>query len=233
MEETAKKSFPSLPAFLAIAPVATLGIAVAYLQGYWGYFDIFVLPYLSFNEMLPYAVAPLSFIVALVVGFGAGAVQAYKPKAGWRTFNARNIVRVKSSVIPAALFAAATVTAVFFSLPGKWVLLTAAAIPLLSLLGPPALRMLQSAGINSSTAKHIMIAIQLYVIILGVSLASGELKAALLTGERQANVDVDVNGEIFRAKLVGKISSYYFFLGPDGNITQYPEASIRRIIYLR
>src|ERR1700690_1066847 len=48
-----------LKILLAIAPFAALVIGITYLQGYWGYFGVIVIPYLSFNEILGYAAVPL------------------------------------------------------------------------------------------------------------------------------------------------------------------------------
>ena len=62
---------------LTIAPIVALVVAVAYLQGYWGYYDILVFPYLSFSEMVAYAAAPLfGFLIASFVGMLLGAVNA-------------------------------------------------------------------------------------------------------------------------------------------------------------
>src|SRR3569832_886584 len=233
MEEPTKRSFQKLPTFLAIAPIATLGIAIAYLQGYWGYLGIFVLPYLSFNEMLAYAVAPLMVVAVIILGMGVGAIQGFTQGTGRP---GARLGYIPSAVIGATGeigLVAITLMAFFYSIPGKWIGFTLAAFSPVLFLTLLALTKLRLAHRGSLSAIYIAIALLLYVATLGFSFGVGDAKAQLLATKQQATVDVDVSGEIFRTKLVGKVSSYNFFLGPDGKVTQYPEASIRRIIYLR
>jgi len=60
---------------LAIAPFVALAIAISYLQGYWGPFEILAFPYLSFQELLAYSAPPLfGFIFFALLGLLFSAV---------------------------------------------------------------------------------------------------------------------------------------------------------------
>ncbi|MDO8990587.1 MAG: hypothetical protein Q7U91_13255 [Sideroxyarcus sp.] len=207
----------------AIAPIVALIVAVAYLQGYWGYYDLLIFPYLSFNEMVAYAAAPLfGFLFAFFVGMLFGTINA---------FNAFSKDRKVSSKLRDWLdllaFAAISALLLYFNRPEKWVFVPLGLTFLLTLhvLENEFLRV----QIKESPKQFVIILITTY--LLCGSFGFGRMKAQALAQGKEPNIQATVDGTPIRTRLIGKIDSFYFFLGMDGKVSQHPESAIKLIVY--
>lgn len=200
--------------------MVALIVAVAYLQGYWGYYDLLIFPYLSFNEMVAYAAAPLfGFLLALFGGMIFGALNAIT-KEQKRSSKFRDVVDV-------FLFGAVSVLLIYLNRSEKWLFVPLALIFLISihLLDCEEIR----ARIKDSPKQFLTGLIIIYLVV--GSFGYGRTKAQDLAQNKIPNVQATVDGSLVKTRLIGKISGYYFFLGMDGRVSQHPESTIKLIVY--
>jgi len=205
---------------LTLAPIVALVVAVAYLQGYWGYFNIMVFPYLSFNEMLAYSAVPLfGFLLTTVLGMLWGFLNAET-----RTARQTNIIR---EVLDALILGGLCVSLIYFDRPEKWWIVPIAILGFIIpyFIGMPQVR----DRIKEAPSAYIAFIIALFLI--SGTFGWGRSVAQRLLQTKEPNVQVMIDNNQIKARLLGKVNNYYFLLGDDGKITQYPESAVKRITY--
>lgn len=205
---------------LSVAPVVALVVAIAYLQGYWGYYKILVFPYLSFNEMLAYAAAPLfGFLLTSSIGMFLGALNSTMKPA--RTFS---VVREAVEVV---LLGSLCVVLVYLDRPEKLL------ITPLVVLGLASSHMLDIQWVRErvKNSPNTYLAVLVAVFFVFGSFGWGRSEAQSLAQAKTPTVQVLIEGEVLSTRLLGKINAYYFFLNTEGKVSQYPESAIKRIVY--
>lgn len=205
---------------LSVAPVVALVVAIAYLQGYWGYYKILVFPYLSFNEMLAYAAAPLfGFLLISSLGMFLGVLKATtKPSQTFSTVR---------EVIEIVLLGSLCVVLVYLDRPEKWLI-----VPLV-VLGFSSSYMLDIQWVRERVKEspNIYFVVLIAVYFVFASFGLGRSEAQSLAQSKTPTVQVLIEGDVINTRLLGKINAYYFFLNAEGKVSQYPEAAIKRIVY--
>jgi hypothetical protein len=205
---------------LTVAPVVALVVAIAYLQGYWGYYKLLVFPYLSFNEILAYAAAPLfGFVLAYSVGLFIGVINEMDKKRQ-PTSKFQEIAEAMAFVIICALL-------IYFDRPEKWTF-----VPVIGVLGFTN-HYLEKDWVRErvKASPNYFLATFISVSLVFGSFGWGRTEAQRLAQNKTPNVQVQVESEVMKVRLLGKISAHYFFLDQDGKVNQYPDSSIKRLTY--
>jgi hypothetical protein len=205
---------------LTLAPVVALVVAVAYLQGYWGYYGILVFPYLSFNEILAYSAAPLfGFVLASSLGIFFGILNA--------TTQPPRPTNIVHEVVEVLLLGSLCVSLVYLDRPEKWYVVPLAALGFMVpyLVGKPWVRD------RIKEAPSAYLAGIIAVFLVSGTFGWGRSEAQRLAQTKTPSVQALVDGNLVNARLLGKINAYYFFLGSDGKVTQYQESTVKRITY--
>ncbi|MGB9148879.1 MAG: hypothetical protein WCB36_01380 [Burkholderiales bacterium] len=206
--------------FLAIAPIVALVVAVAFLHGYWSFYDILIFPYLTFSEIVAYAAAPLfGFLVFIAIGMFFGVVSAL-------TKDRKPISKVRE-VLEFLVAGAIIFLLIYFGLPEKWLFVPLVVFALISLhfLDNNFIRQ----HFKASPRVYLLVLLAIYFVI--GSFGYGRYQAEKLRQNKVANVQVNIEGNLANTRLLGKINGYYFFLDMDGRVNQYPETSIKQITY--
>ncbi|MFC1719564.1 hypothetical protein ACFL00_00305 [Pseudomonadota bacterium] len=209
--------------FLMVAPMAALVVAVAYLQGYWGYFGILIFPYLSFAEVVAYSAAPMfGFFALFIFGglFGAadGINRADRPKTTrlkiWKVFEATLVLLL-------------CVVIVYLDRPEQWLIVP---LGVLGVFGPRLIDILYMEGRFLPTPTHAVVVFFALVLVVG-SFGWGRYQAEKLVQKNSSDVSVAIDREKQDLKFVGKAGSYFFFLEENGILLQYPDDSISVIAF--
>jgi hypothetical protein len=212
---------------LTLAPFVAVVFSVAYLQGYWGYFDILVFPYLSLSEIIAYSAVPLfGFIVFSIVGTFLGVLHTtsmvsgpLQQPPGFRKFF-QLMVDLQAVVL--------CVLVVILDRPIKWVVLPLVAIGLAFRL---AARFEWADG-RMRAAPMVSIVGWAALFFVSGTFGWGRFKAINIAQTTAPNIQAKLDDGTVTARLLGKVNTYYFFLGDDGRVTQYPESAVRQITYL-
>lgn len=220
MTKTHNPSIERTKLLLTIAPIVAFVVAVAYLQGYWGYFGILIFPYLSFNELLAYAAAPLfGFLASLSLGVLLG------------TLNALNSDREPSSKLRDAFevifFTGFAGVLIYLDRPEKWLL-----IPIIA-IGLSSYHLLDVATVREQVRKsplHFLVGLIAAILVAG-SFGYGRSQAQTVAIAKHQNVLLSIDGKTMKAKFLGKVDRYYFVLNVENKVAQYPESAIKEIVY--
>ena len=116
---------------------------------------------------------------------------------------------------------------IYFDRPQKWLFVPLIVIGLVSIhaMDIESIR----ARIKVSPGSYLAVFITIFMVC--GSFGYGRSQAQGLAQNKAANVHVTIESNLLKTRLLGKISSYYFFLGMDGKISQYPESSVKLIVY--
>ena len=205
---------------LALAPFIAIAIAISYLQGYWGAFEILAFPYLSFQELLAYSTAPLfGFVFFSLVGALLGVISSIAQRG-----QAKNkwVVRFEN-----AGFLSICALLIYLDLPEKWLV---APIVAFVLIVPDVLR-ISAFESARQTNPHLVLSALLIVFLLLESFGYGRTQAERLIQKAEPNVQLTLESGTETGKLIGKLGSYYFFLNASSKVNVLPEQSIKRIEY--
>ncbi len=205
---------------LAVAPFVALAIAISYLQGYWGTFEVLAFPYLSFQELLAYSAAPLfGFVLFVLAGVLFGVVNSIsrrgKGKNKW-------IVRTEDAGMICIV-----ILLIYLDMPEKWLF---APLVVFGLVLPHLLRM-QVFVVAQQTNPRLVLSTLLMVLLLFGSFGYGRTQAERLIQRSEPNVQLNIDSRNEVGKLIGKLGTYYFFLSSAGKVNVLPEQSIKRIEY--
>lgn len=205
---------------LTVAPIVALVMAIAYLQGYWGYYDILIFPYLSSSELIAYAAAPLfGFLVSASIGVFLGAINA--------TTNDRKPSSKLRDTLEIIIFIGISVLLIYIDHHLKWIF-----VPLVVLCFISA-RILNNEAIRDRVKEsphYYLLTVATLFLVIG-SFGYGRSKAQELAETSVHNIQVVIDEKCEKTRFLGKISSYYFFLDLDGKVRQHPESAIKKITY--
>jgi H+/Cl- antiporter ClcA len=203
-----------------VAPIVALVVAVAYLQGYWGYYKLLVFPYLSFNEILAYSAAPLfGFIVSYAGGVLVGVLNALDRPA--------KPTRPIRDLIDAVIGGTFCVVLVYFDQPEKWFVVPVVTMTLV------ANHLLESASVRDRirSSPTVWLSGFLAATFIAGSFGWGRSEAQRLSREKVPNVEIQVEAEVLKLRFLGRLSTHYFFLDDSGNVVQYPESAVKKLVY--
>lgn len=207
---------------LAIAPFAGLVIAVTYLQGYWGRFEVLAFPYLGFQELLAYSAAPLFGFILFGLGGMALAVLNHlgaqrQPRSRWKIILENVIVVSFCSVL------------IYLDVPEKWL------FPPLVLFWFVAGRVLDIPAVSSAreSSPNVVLSLLVSGFLLVGSFGYGRSQAERLVHTKEPNVALYLDAGTETGKLIGRLGTHYFFLNSANRVTVLPEQVLKRIEYTK
>jgi hypothetical protein len=204
--------------FLTLAPFAALAIAVVYLQGYWGRFDVLAFPYLSFQELLAYSTVPLfGYLFFGLVGVALGLLDSRKSQNKW------------SMRITTLLFVILCATLIYFDRPEKWLIAPMVAF---GLIAHPLLKNPRMSLLIDKDPVLFLVSFVMCLILIGI-FGWGRSEAAKVIKTEEPNVRLILDSNTETGKLLGKLGSYYFLLNASNAVIQLPEKAIQRIEYIK
>jgi hypothetical protein len=207
-----------LKEILTLSPFIGLAIAISYLQGYWGAFDILAIPYLSFQELLSYSTAPLfGFVVVSTVGAVLGGISSRKgTKPRWISI---------SEDIGIFLIAALLI---YLDRPEKWLFLSVGVM----IFCVTYFREIPALNTAAETHPQAVLIAFVIIFLLTGSFGYGRTKAEQVKVDTPLNVSILSEIGNAEGKMLGKLGSYYFYLDRYNKVQIMPERLIKRIQYL-
>ena len=204
--------------YLTLAPFAALAIAVAYLQGYWGRFEVLAFPYLSFQELLAYSTVPFfGFLLFCIVGVFIGVLDSDKPTNKWR-------IRLWTS-----LFVIVSAAMIYFNRPEKWFVVP---MILIALVGPRIMRHPKIRAVRDKSPVLVLVLYLMVILLIG-TFGWGKTEADRRIKDESHSVRLTLDSGTETGKLLGKLGGYYFLLNASNSVVQLPEKAIQRIEYIK
>lgn len=220
---TLAESMERLKDLLVVAPFMALAVAVTYLQGYWGAFDVLPFPYLSFQELLAYSAAPIfGFLFFAGIGILAGALNAttsgYRRPAKWAEW------------FQDAVFVAVAVLLIYLEIPYRWIF---APLVLMGAILPSLFRSEPLQKLKETHPATPLVAVVMIFMLVG-SFGYGRSRAEELQQTILPNARVTWDsGADEEIKMIGRLGGHYFYLDGAGQVNVRGEQYLKRIQYIR
>lgn len=211
--------------FLTFAPFGALALAVVYLQGYWGLFDVFPLPYLEFRELLSYSAIPL---FTIVIGGLSGAGLAWLDVSSPRSRGEYRKSSNRTDLIILAMLSVGAI-AIYFGNALKWFM-----VPMgMWLLLWTRLRQTKAISSLAQARPALVSTLSMSLIFLVGTWSLGRTNAAIAADKPEPSTVFFLEASEESGWWLGKLGEFYFYLDSKRHVILLRDTEVKRVLFKR